>query len=64
MERFNTSLKDKELSRLSTISLEVNCQGNRVNRVKLYPIMYPKKETNPVKSWFSVTSTGFKPVTS
>jgi hypothetical protein len=41
METFSTSLKGKELSQMSIISLEVKYQINRVIR---YPICYPKKK--------------------
>ena len=57
METFSTSLKGKELSQMSIISLEVKYQINRV-------IRYPKKETSSVMSWLLVTSRGFKPLTS
>jgi len=46
---------------MSTTSLEVKYQENKE---KLYPVMYPKKETSSVMSWFLVTSARFKLATS
>ena len=41
MERFSTSLKGRELSRMSIISSEVKFQESKE---ELYPILYPKKK--------------------
>ena len=41
MERFNKSLRGKELSQMSIISSEVKFQESKE---ELYPILYPKKK--------------------